>query len=62
MDKKKSIVYTILFAIIIIGVTTAMIFIKLHGSEISLFHVFSPFFVGLWIGDIIEKFYKWVSK
>ena len=62
MDKKKAIVCTILFAIIIIGVTTAMIFIKPHGSEISLLHVFSPFFVGLWIGDIIEKFYKWISK
>lgn len=62
MDKKKSIVYTILFAIIIIGITTVMIFIKPYGSEISLLHAFSPFFVGLWIGGIIEKFYKWVSK
>lgn len=62
MDKKKAIVYTILFAIIIISITTAMIFIKPHGSEISLLHAFSPFFVGLWIGDIIKKFYKWVSK
>lgn len=62
MSKKKAVVYTSLFAIVLIGVATAMMCIKPYGGEVSLFHAFSPFLVGLWLADIIDKFYQHLRK
>lgn len=62
MSKKKAIIYTSLFTVAILGVTTAMMYVKPYGGEVSLFHAFSPFIVGLWLADIIDKFYKWLCK
>lgn len=62
MSKKKAVVYTSLFAIVLIGVAIAMMYIKPYGGEVSLFHAFSPFFVGTWIADLIDRFYQRISK
>ena len=62
MSKKKAVVYTSLFATVLIVVATVMMYIKPHGGEVSLFHAFSPFIVGLWLADIIDKFYKRLCK
>lgn len=62
MDKKKAIICTILFAILTIGVATALFFVKPYDSEISFFHIFSPVIVGWWLGERIGKFYDWLTK
>ena len=62
MNKKKAVICTILFAIIVISVTIALMLVKPYGGEISLFHAFSPAIVGAWIADRIKKFYKWLTK
>lgn len=62
MSRKKAVICTILFAILIVGVATALIFVKPHNSEISFFHAFSPFIVGYWLSERIGKFYDWLTK
>lgn len=62
MEKKKAVICTILFAIIVITITIVLMIIKPYGGEISLFHAFSPTIVGFWIVDRIEGFYKWLTK
>lgn len=62
MSKKKAVIYTSLFTAAILGATTAMMYIKPYDGEVSLFHAFSPFFVGIWLADIIDKFYKYLCK
>ena len=62
MSKKKAIIYTSLFTVAVIGAATVMMYIKPYGGEVSLFHAFSPFFVGIWLADIIDKFYKYLCK
>lgn len=60
MNKKKAIICTILFAIIVIGIAIVFIFAKPYGSERSLFHIFCPFIVGDWLGKKITEFYGWL--
>lgn len=62
MNKKKAVICTILFAIIVVGIGIALMFMKPYKSEISLFHAFCPMIVGRWIGELIAKFYDWLRK
>ena len=62
MSKKKATIYTILFAILITTIIIVLMLIKPYDGEVSLFHALSPAFVGLWIGELIDKFYKWITK
>ena len=62
MNKKKAVVCTILFVIIIMGIYIVALSIKPFNNELSLFHIFSPCIFGLWLSGIIKKFYKWLSN
>lgn len=62
MTRKKAVICTIMFSIIIIGVAIALLLIKPHGSEMSLLHAFSPIIVGRWLGEQVGKFYDWLIK
>jgi hypothetical protein len=62
MNKKKALVCTIIFAIVIIGIFTACVFVKPHDSELSFFYIFSPVIVWHWVGERIGMFYKWLIK
>lgn len=62
MTKKKAIIYTIIFAVIAVGVCIASMFIELGKNNISLFEIFSPYIVGYWIGRKICEFYDWLTK
>ena len=62
MDKKKAIICTIMFAIMVIGISIALIFVKPYEGKMSLFYAFSPCIVGHWIGERIDKFYNWLKK
>ena len=62
MSKKKAVICTIMFAIMVVGIGIAFMFVKPYGSEMSLFHVFCPIIVGQWLGERIGKFYDWLRK
>lgn len=62
MEKKKAVICTILFAVVILSIETALCFVRPHDSEISLFLAFSPVITGLWISERIMDFYKWLVK
>lgn len=60
MNKKKAIVCTIIFTIIIFSVVIVLMCLKPYGSKESLFHIFCHFIVGDWIGKHIVDFYDWL--
>ena len=60
MSKKKAIICTILFGIVILAIATATLFIK--GNEFTLFEIISPSICGVWCGERIGKFYDWLTK
>lgn len=62
MGKNRAAIYTVLFATVVVGIATTLMYIKPYGGEVSLFHAFSPFFVGMWIADLIDRFYQRISK
>lgn len=62
MSKKKAIIYTSLFTVAIFVTVMATMCVKPYGGEVSLFHALSPFFAGIWLADIVDKFYKYLCK
>lgn len=60
MDKKKAIICTILFSIVVCSIFLISVFIELEFINKSLFHIFCPFIAGDWIGKQILKFYEWL--
>lgn len=62
MEKKKAIVCTALLVIVIVAVLTASHFIKGEETGISLYGIIMSA-MGYWyIGERIEKFYKWLMN
>ena len=62
MTKKKAKILAIIFSIFIICTTTILMWIKPYGGDVSLFHAISPFICGLWLADLIDKFYQRLIK
>jgi hypothetical protein len=62
MSKKKAIICTILFGIIVLTIATATLFIKNDEYGFTLFDIISPTICGLWCGECIIKFYDWLTK
>lgn len=62
MSKKKAVICTILFTIILCGIIFGLSFIKTYDGIYSALTVFSYAITGIWIADTIEKFYKWLTK
>lgn len=62
MSKKKAVICTILFAIVLISVMACSFSIKIYDGSISLFSLISAFITGRWFADNIEEFYKWLTK
>lgn len=64
MSKKKAVVCTILFSIIMFSIFIALILIKNEygndGYWYILYDFFSSFIVGMWIGGKINAFYNWL--
>lgn len=62
MEKKKAIICTALLVIVIVAVLTASHFIKGEETGISLYGIIMSA-MGYWyIGERIEKFYKWLMN
>lgn len=60
MNKKKAIVCTILFSIVIVGSVLATIFIR--NDDISLYQIVTGGITSVWLGERISNFYKWLIK
>lgn len=61
MIKKKAIICTILFAIILIGSYIGTIFIK-SNFGFSLYEIVTPSICSFWIAERIKKFYYWLIE
>lgn len=62
MRKKKAVVCTILYAIVITVVLTASFFIKSAVNGISLYQLIVSAIGNMWIGNSVAKFYEWLRK
>ena len=62
MSKKKAVVCTILYAIVITVVLTASFFIKSAVNGISLYQLIMSVIGNMWIGNSVVKFYEWLRK
>lgn len=60
MNKKKNIICTILFAIVIFSAWVSTFFIE--NEYCALYEIIAPWICGVWIGERIGKFYEWLSK
>lgn len=61
MDKKKAIICTILFSVIVMAIFIASVLIENKCGN-TPYDIFSPFIVGAWMGGKIEAFYNWLIK
>lgn len=62
MSKKKAIVCTVLYVVMLVGVLTASFFIKNDEYGISLYQIIVGVIANSWLGCSVEKFYKWLTK
>ena len=61
MSKWKARLCTALLVIVLTIVLTASFFVKNY-YEVTLYQIIIGAIAYLWIGDHIEKFYKWLIK
>ena len=62
MSKKKAIICTILYTIVLVVLLTASFFIKNNEYGISLYQIITGVIANAWLGCSVEKFYKWLLK
>lgn len=60
MNKKKAIICTLLFAVVLIVGILGSYFVQKNG--ISLGRHLSSCITGIWMAECIGKFYNWVRK
>ena len=61
MNKKKIVVCTILFSVVLIGSIVSTIFVK-YGDGFSLYDLVTSGITTVWVCERIEKFYNWLKK
>lgn len=61
MSKKKAVICTILFLIVILAMYTSMFFIK-SKSGVGLWQPVTCSITGIWMGECTKKFYEWLTK
>lgn len=61
MSNTKAVIYTILFSIVVWGLLFATAFVKLPYG-LSLYFWIMAGLAGMWIGDRILDFYRWLRK
>ena len=59
MSKKKAIVCTTLFTIVMLGIYASTFFIKSHFG-FKLFDIVAPVICANWMADKMKKFYNWL--
>lgn len=61
MDKKKAIICTILFSVIVMAIFIASVLIENKYGD-TPYDILSPCIVGVWMGGKITAFYNWLIK
>lgn len=61
MNKKKSVICSIFFAIVLTGVFVATWFIETYDG-VKLLYILSMATAIMWISDCVIKFYHWLMK
>ena len=62
MNKRKAIICTVLYTIVLTAVLIASWFIKSHMNGISLYQMIVSAIGNMWIGSTVGKFYNWLRK
>jgi zinc transporter ZupT len=62
MSKKKAILCTVLYAIVLVVALTVAFFIKSDVTGISLYQLVMNVIANAWIGCSVDKFYRWLLK
>jgi hypothetical protein len=62
MDKRKAIVCTSLFVVVLMSAFIGSFFVKNADGTLVLFDLFAWIITARWIADSIAKFYKWLMK
>ena len=60
MSRTKAIVCSVLLLIVIFGALFVLISIDEIGF--TIFHHITAWITGVWLGDKVEDFYKWLRK
>lgn len=61
MNKKKAVICTTLFSVVMLAMYVSMFFIK-NKSGVGLWQPATCCITGLWMGERIKKFYDWLIK
>ena len=61
MNKKKVIVCTSMFVVIVVGAFIGSVFLKTVFG-FSLYDIIAPTICALWISECAKKFYKWLQN
>lgn len=62
MDKKKAIICTLLYVIVITIVLTVSWFVKSEVIGINLHQLILCMIGSMWLGSSVMKFYEWLRK
>ena len=62
MSKRKAVVCTILYALVVVSLLIGSMFIKSHINGISLYQLITCAIGNMCIGVSIMKFYEWLIK
>lgn len=62
MEKKKAVICTILFTIVLVAIAVCSFFVQTEDGMFILSYVFGYMATGWYMADCIEKFYKWLMK
>lgn len=61
MNNKKAVICTVLFAVVLIGISLGSIFVKIY-SDVSLYDTIINSVFMLWICSQIKNFYNWLLE
>ena len=62
MEKKKAIICTVLYALVLVTVLTVSFFVKNDDYGISLYHIIMNIVAYSWIGNSVVRFYNWLKN
>lgn len=62
MDKKKAVICTILYVIVISVIMTVSWFVRNEELGISLYQLIVGIIANMYLGNSVVKFYEWLTK
>ena len=62
MGKKKAVICTILYVLILTIILTASFFVKSELNGITLYQLIVSVIGNMWLGNSVVKFYEWLMR